>query len=83
MAARKRKVTLSDNWKDGIRASVLMRNLFDHANGEREMSQSQIAAAKIVLGKIVPDLSSTELTGNEEKPVIQRIERVILDPSAT
>jgi hypothetical protein len=69
MAARKRKVTLSDNWKDGIRASNVMRRLYDHCNGDTEMSMSQINAAKIILSKIVPDLARTELTGDEDKPL--------------
>jgi hypothetical protein len=69
MAARKRKVTLSDNWKDGIRASNVMRRLYDHCNGEAEMSISQIRAAQIILSKIVPDLARTEAVGDEQQPL--------------
>lgn len=69
MAARQRKVTLSDNWKDGIRASNVMRRLYDHCNGDAEMSMSQINAAKIILSKIVPDLARTELSGDPERPL--------------
>jgi len=69
MAARKRKVELSDNWKDGIRASVLMRRLYDNALGATEMTSQQINSAKIVLSKLVPDLGRTELTGENGGPV--------------
>jgi len=74
MAARKKKVTLSDNWKDGIRASNIMRRLYDHCNGETEMSNTQIKAAQIILGKLVPDLARNELTGEEGGPIKTVIE---------
>lgn len=81
MAARKRKVTLSDNWKDGIRASNVMRRLYDHCNGETEMSMSQIKAAQIILAKIVPDLSRAEVSGPDGGPMqLQQVRRVIVDP---
>jgi hypothetical protein len=63
MAARKRKVELTDTWRDGIRVSNVMKRLYDHCNGEVEMSMSQINAAKIILGKLVPDLARTEVSG--------------------
>ncbi len=53
MAARTRKVTLSDSWKDGIRASALLRRLYSHALDEVEMTRTQIEAAKVVLAKLV------------------------------
>lgn len=74
MAARKKKITLSENWKDGIRASNVMRRLYDHCNGDIEMSMSQINAAKIILSKIVPDLARTELAGDENAPIKTVIE---------
>lgn len=83
MAARKRKVNLSDNWKDGIRASNIMRRLYDHCNGDVEMSMSQINAAKIVLSKIVPDLARQEIIGDPENPVnvISKVEFSVVKPT--
>lgn len=69
MAARKNKVTLSDTWKDGIRVSVVMKRLYDHCNGDTEMTMSQITAAKIILGKLVPDLARTEVAGDSDNPL--------------
>ncbi|MFZ9264725.1 MAG: hypothetical protein ACO222_06145 [Polynucleobacter sp.] len=69
MAARKNKVTLSDNWKDGIRASVLMRRLYDNSLGSVEMTNQQIKSAQIVLSKLIPDLARTEMTGEDGGPV--------------
>ena len=61
MAARKRKVELSDTWKDGIRVSNIMSRLYGHALGEIEMERSQIDAAKVVLSKLVPDLARSDV----------------------
>lgn len=69
MAARKRKVELTDSWKDGIRVSMLMGRLYGHALGENDMSQSQIKAAQVVLSKLVPDLNRAEHVGNKDQPV--------------
>lgn len=63
MAARNRKVVLTDNWKAKIKASMIVNRLYDHALGENEMSVTQIKAAQIVLNKIVPDLNRQELVG--------------------
>jgi hypothetical protein len=64
MAARKNKVELSETWKDGIRVSQIMKRLYDHATGDKElMTISQINAAKVILNKLVPDLARTEVSG--------------------
>jgi hypothetical protein len=60
MAARKNKVTLSDTWRQRIQAGVIMDRLMKHIDGSIEMSATQVNAAKIVLGKIEPDLARTE-----------------------
>lgn len=70
MAARKRKLTLSDEWKDKIRVSMLVGRLYGHVAGEIDMSNSQIKAADILLKKLVPDLARTELTGKDGGPVV-------------
>jgi hypothetical protein len=74
MAARKNKLTLSDTWKERIRTGVIMQRLEAHVLGEQgedkkavELSPTQIAAAKLLLSKIVPDLARTEMTGKDGK----------------
>lgn len=69
MAARKNKVQLTESWKNKIKASILAGRLYQHANGEIDMSQSQIKAADILLKKLVPDLARNELTGEGGGPV--------------
>jgi len=69
MAARKRKVELTQSWKDKIQASVLGLRLYDHAIGKIEMTPTQIKAADILLRKLVPDLNRSEQTGEGGGPV--------------
>ncbi len=68
MAARKKKVTLTESWKEKIRAGIILDRLIKHVNGEIEMTNSQIKAADILLKKTVPDLARTEVTGKDGEP---------------
>ena len=70
MAARTNKPNHDEKTKKLIQASQLLNRLISHANGEIELSQSQINAAKIVIGKYIPDLKAIELSGNEDKPIV-------------
>lgn len=65
MAARTNKLTHDDKTKRLISASQLLNRLISHANGEIEMTASQVNAAKIVIGKAIPDLKAIELTGED------------------
>lgn len=56
--------------RDKIRASQLVNRLEDHALGEVAMSATQVQAALGLLKKCVPDLSSTELSGNPDAPLL-------------
>ena len=62
MAARTRKLSLPDQWRNKIRISMLMNRLVDHAHGKVELSSTQVRALEIVLSKLVPTLSSVEAT---------------------
>ncbi len=65
MAARKRKLELTESWKDNIRASMITNRLYKAATGEVEMTNQQLKAADIILKKLIPDLARTELTGKD------------------
>ena len=81
MAARTNKPDHAEKTKRLIQASQLINRLNSHAIGEIEMSQSQINAAKIVIGKTIPDLKSIELTGDADKPVaFSEVTRTIVKP---
>lgn len=63
MAARTNKTHHAEKTKRLIRASQLLNRLNSFANGEIEMTNAQVNAAKIVIAKEIPDLKAMELTG--------------------
>lgn len=73
MAARKRKIQLTDAWKEKIRVSVIALRLYDHTRGKNEMTATQLKAADILLRKMVPDLSRSEITGEDGGEIQQSI----------
>lgn len=75
MAARINKINHDDKTKRLISASQLLNRLISHANGEIEMTASQVNAAKIVIGKAIPDLKSVEMTGEGGGPLVVEVIR--------
>ena len=65
MAARKRQVKLSEEWRERIRSAGILQRLDKAAMGEIEITATQLKAAEIVLRKTIPDLARTELTGKD------------------
>lgn len=63
MAAHKNRLWTPDTVRRRIRTGVLITKLKNHALGKCEMTQTQVAAAKILLAKIVPDLRAIEHSG--------------------
>lgn len=82
MAARMRK-SHQDDVRAKIQASMLVDRVQKYALGElsdEEVSSNRLNAIKLLLSKTLPDLSSVEVTGDENNPVaIQAIHRVIVD----
>lgn len=74
----------SDMVRQKIQASVLIDRLQKHAEGEIEMTATQIAAANSLLDRSVAKLSQVQHVGDSENPVhtVTRIEQVIVDPKA-
>ena len=81
MAARK-QLFHPDDVKDKIKTSQLINRLTDHALSEKTlMDASQVAAAKALIAKTIPDLKAVEHSGNADKPIVtQHIERKIVNP---
>lgn len=67
--------------RERIQTTKLIQRLEDHALGklDPELSKSQVAAIQILLKKTLPDLTSTELTGEGGGPVRHQVE--IVDPT--
>lgn len=64
MAARTNKPLHDDKTKERIRASQLLNRLNDFVNGKCELSAAQVQAAKVVIGKCIPDMKAVEVTGD-------------------
>jgi ribosomal protein L16/L10AE len=60
----------------------LLNRLTDHANGKVELTESQVNAARIVIGKAIPDLKSMEIKGDPDAPiqVVTEVRRTVVDP---
>jgi hypothetical protein len=73
-----------------IKASAISRRLQEFALAEpldddylnKQMTQPQVTAARILLSKVVPDLKQTEHTGDLTVRV-NKVERTIVDPEPT
>lgn len=54
----------------------------DEAGNAVELDAGRLKAIEVLLRKSLPDLSSVTLTGDADNPVVvQRIERVVVDPA--
>lgn len=69
MAARTKKPQHDEKTKLRIQASQLLNRLELFANGKLEMSQAQVNAARIVIGKVIPDLKAIEHSGKDGGPI--------------
>ena len=54
---------MSEAHRVKIQKSNILNALIEHAEGVREMSQTQVSAGLGLLKKCLPDLSSVEMTG--------------------
>jgi uncharacterized protein YjiS (DUF1127 family) len=82
MAARIRRLELTDEWRAKIQTSMLLNRLSDHALGNCELSTTQIKAIEILIRKTMPDLQAVQMTAEVDVTAeITKIERVIVDPA--
>lgn len=83
MAARVHKIRHDEGTRAKIKASQIINRLQKHIMADEPMMDaSQVSAAKVLLGKVLPDLASTQLTGDPDNPVEGHtvIEQRIVDP---
>lgn len=62
-----------DDVRKKIQVSLLIKRLEDHAlsdENEAEMPASKLRAIQILLNKSLPDLSSVQFTGDDDKPLV-------------
>lgn len=68
MAARK-NLAHSPLTRERIKTGMLVNRLTLFVEGKVELSKNQVAAALGLLKKVIPDLQSVEMTGDESKPI--------------
>lgn len=73
---------MTDEHRVKIQNSNILNALIEHIEGKRDMSSTQVTAGLGLLRKVMPDLASHTVAGDEENPVhiLARIERIIIDP---
>lgn len=73
---------MSEEHRVKIQNSNILNALLEHVTGDRDMSSTQVSAGIALLKKTLPDLSSVEVSGDQDNPVhvVSKIERVIVDP---
>lgn len=69
MAARTTKIRHDENTRLKIQVSQLINRLQDHVLGTAQMTQTQLRAAEVLLRKALPDLSSTDITFNDDREI--------------
>ncbi len=69
MAARTRRVTLDESWREKIQTSMLINRLTQNAMGEIELTAIQQKSIEILLRKSAPDLQAITISGDDENPV--------------
>jgi len=74
VAARK-QLWHPDDVRKRIQASQLINRLTAHVNSPTPlMDSSQVTAAVKLLGKVLPDLSATQHSGDEDRPLKMVVE---------
>ncbi len=66
MAGRKPGFRHTQRTREKIQATQLINRLFSGAMGEVELTPAQVNAAKTLLNKVLPDLSSVEMQATVE-----------------
>jgi hypothetical protein len=57
---------MSDEHRVKIKNSNILNALIEHVEGSREMSATQVSAGLGLLRKVMPDLASTTISGDED-----------------
>ncbi len=72
----------SEEVRSKIQASVLIDRLHKHANGELEMTSTQVKAAETLLDRSVPKLSQIQHTGEDGGPLVVQVTKFADDQAA-
>lgn len=67
LAKRKSWQENAETWRAKIGVSHLIGRLEKHAKGEVEMTPTQVKAAQVLLDRVMPTLSASEITRKNEQ----------------
>ena len=62
-------ISQTQRTRDKIKSTYLVKALMEHALNNNPMSSTQIAAAKILLSKTVPDIRQQEIQQNVDASI--------------
>ena len=82
MAKRGRKAGFdhSEETRSKIKATSIVNRLMSHIEADGDlMTNSQVNAAKVLLGKVLPDLKATELSGGGEDGELEIIFKTVYE----
>jgi hypothetical protein len=63
MAARANKIKHDEGTRAKIQAAQIINRLQDHVMGKIDLKAEQVSSAKVLLGKVLPDLKAIDLSG--------------------
>lgn len=83
MPARVRKIRHDDETRAKIQAAQIINRFQKCIMGEIQLDAQQVSCGKTLLNKILPDLSTTTIAGDQDNPVhnVHRVELVALKPA--
>lgn len=69
---------MSNEHRTKIAKSQILKVLIQHAEGKSELSATQVQAGLGLLKKVMPDLNSVTLSGDEDNPIelVTRVELI-------
>jgi len=73
MPARTKKIRHDENTRAKIQAAHIIRRFQQHVMGDIELSSTQISAGKVLLDKVLPNLTSVEATSEVTHNYVARM----------
>ena len=77
------KKTPKERMIERIKATKIIKRVNDCALGKEEMTQVELNAARLIIGKVLPDLKAIDLKQDGAFEIINRITRTIVEPEHT
>lgn len=81
MTLKKAEFKHLQSTREKIQAAQLINRLQKHVEAKKPLlDSSQVAAAKALLNKVLPDLRAIEHSSDPDNPLLTKIELEVVDP---